>query len=106
MGPDESKPFRVIYSEKHRSDLRLLIRWAGRLGQTEILIETLALINEGLEFDPAAFGDPIHRLPHMNATEYRVLRGPIRVTYAVHDYELVVFVKSISYFPEYGMRKR
>ncbi len=106
MASGDANKHRVVFSESMRQELKRMAQWVMRLGQGSVMLATLEMILDGLQKDPATFGYPTRRLPTMEAVQYSALRGPIQVTYAVHNFKPIVFVRAIKYYPEYGWKSR
>jgi len=86
-------PFRVVFSEALREQLRRLGQRADAQGITAALGADLRTIVEALAADPVSWGDPLNRLPHLRLTLYHRIYHSISVRYGVEEQERVVFVR-------------
>jgi len=93
-----TEPVRYSVSSNQRTLDRLLS--LNEIAETiDVLPDwaaTLRSIFERLETQPEASGDPLYRLKRLNLTVFRLLLNRIRVLYAVHDWERVVFVQEVD----------
>jgi len=93
MSPSGSPKFQVSVSQVEMARLR---RWAEQAKRFDVhseLLSALASIQEKLRWNAREWGDPIRRLPGLNATIYRGLQPLIIVQYAVPDDQDIVFVQ-------------
>jgi hypothetical protein len=99
MSKDANDPYRVVYSERIRRELR---QWAERpreLGLIDEYANALTTIHGHLTDDPADWGDPLYRLRQMNFLCYRGIYWGIRVEYGVEEPLRLVFVQDCKLVP-------
>ncbi len=92
--------YRVVYPEVIRTETRTFLDKAIQKGRGEEALSALETIDQQLRIDPFRFGDPWFSLSQMNVQVMTRIYGPWRVVYGVHRAKPVVFIRSISPFPE------
>jgi hypothetical protein len=94
MAEPAKGPYRVIYSENLRAQLREWGHEAVRLGCGLQYAEVLRTIDSKLVSEATTWGDPQFRQRHLQLVVYRGIHSVFRVSYAVHETEPLVFVRS------------
>ena len=95
MPPLENNPWRLSHSAEFIVQLKLWIRQAAQIGISQELIAGIKHIHENLQSQPLEWGDPLHRLKHLNLLICHRLYRRIYTTYGVHENEHTVFIQHI-----------
>lgn len=91
-----SGPFRVVASEMFRQGIQRALAEAVEAGTAERFLASLRIIQQRLQADPFAFGEPKYRLPALNLHVRQGAVHPLIVYYAVHEERRLVFVRSFK----------
>src|SRR5205807_793082 len=93
-------PFRVIYSEAMRAQLRDWSEKAKEAGAVREFAAALRAIEENLAKDPIGWGDPSHRLRHLDLLVFRRIYTFFLVEYGVHEEKRLVFIRRYKLLPK------
>jgi hypothetical protein len=85
-------PFRVVYSERCREQLRQLLAQARARGRFAEVAQVFRDLNTRLEWVPLDFGEPTHDLLYLGVREHVGTLPPLVVTYAVDEDRRIVYV--------------
>lgn len=94
MAEQPPGPFKVVRSEAIRQQLREWGERAKELGIVSEYVDMLRVMEEQLATDPLTWGDPVHRVPSLGLFLFRRIHWKIKVLYAVHEEQQVVFIIS------------
>src|SRR5262249_11355646 len=100
MAETTSDPFRVVYPERLREQLRRSGSEAVRLGVGARDAEALRAITGKRDREPLAWGDPQFRQRHFGLVIYRGLHSVFRVSYAVDESRRIVYVRPWEILPD------
>jgi hypothetical protein len=97
----QSPRFTVTLAGRVERDLERLAIWAERHDLRTLLAETLRSIIENLETQPREWGDPYFNYRALNAVAYgkTIAFADLRVVYAVHATELLVWLSVVRPLP-------
>jgi hypothetical protein len=89
-------PFKVSFNDELAESLRRLI-WRGVvLGQADRLARAMAEIDTALQTKPRTWGDPVGKLSGMRMVRYRKIHDRLRVIYAAHVEQPVVWLLMVE----------
>ncbi len=104
--PDNSgKPFRVVFSEVIRQQVRELGDRARRLGLLSQYVAALRTMIQELERDPIGWGDPLNVLTGRGVVVCQRAYSFLLVRYGVDEAARVVFVKAVLPMPGQSLDK-
>jgi hypothetical protein len=92
QGPPQ---YRVVYSGRHREQVRRLGERAFAAGLALECADALQSMNDALGDDPATWGDPQNRLPHVGWTIYHRIHWYLNIYYAIDEGNQTVYLKDI-----------
>jgi len=97
MTPDPSR-FRIELAGQAHAHINRLVTRAEQRGLRPLLLEVLRHLMENLETRPRDWGDPYINYHTLNAVGYgrTIVRAGLRVGYAVHETEPVVWVTAVK----------
>ena len=91
--PDrKGPPFRVVYSELCRDQMRDLLVRAGAMGRFAEVAQALRGIHQRLEWIPLDFGEPLQDFHNLGLKEFIGVMRPLVVKYAVDEARGIVYV--------------
>jgi hypothetical protein len=76
-------PFRLVYSEAVRDEVRRLGAAASDMGNTAPFLASLKALQERMSRDPLDFGEPLHDFKHVELQVRAGGHGQLFVRYAV-----------------------
>lgn len=93
--------FRVELAGQARAHLERLTASAEQRGLRPLLLEVLRQVIENLEARPREWGDPYIYYRALNAVGYgrTILPARLRVGYAVHDTEPLIWISAVVPLP-------
>ena len=94
-----ASPYKVSYSASVRNTLNELCARAAQRNQGNEILRAIKVIDERLQSDPLAFGDPWNDLPEAKLIVLVRVVPPLTVIYGVHKEIPVVFPKVFLPFP-------
>ena len=98
----ESPRFAVALVGRVSNDLERLATWAERHDLRMLLTESLRQIIENLETQPREWGDPYFNFRALDAVAYgkTIAYADLRIVYAVHNTEPLVWLSVVRPLPE------
>lgn len=89
--------FTVHLAGQARSEVEGLAAIAANRGLRPVFAEILRMMMANLETQPREWGDPYNNYPTLNAVSYErtVLPALVRVGYAVHNTEPLVWISTL-----------
>jgi hypothetical protein len=96
MKPNGRSPWEVVFFETVRQQLRTWAEQAARLGMRDQYAQALRSMVAHLETDPAAWGDPLFHLHHLDLLVYRALATFFYAIYSVDERRRIVYVSQVS----------
>jgi hypothetical protein len=96
----EDMAYRVVYSELVRAKLKVLVERATQSGRGPEALSVLKAIDDALHTNPLAFGDPLYNLPEGTQAIMQRILPPWRMVYGVHREKPIVFVRTVTPYPE------
>jgi hypothetical protein len=97
MTPGGQGRYRIACAQVWLNRLR---EWAAAIPDQEHLdqfVSALRTINQGMEVEPATFGDPRFPLRKLGMLVYSRLVTPLQVLYAVDESRRIVYVREFHY---------
>lgn len=94
---ENSKQYRVELAGQGDSHLRRLVVIAEQRNLEPVLFEVMSQVIENLESNPREWGDPYNNYRALCAVGYgkTISSAGLRIGYAVHDTELLVWINSV-----------
>lgn len=83
--------------------IRQIQRRAKTQGRGDKVIAALTEIHQRLQSAPREFGEPLYRLSALKLEVRTVAIRPIVVDFAVHEDQLLVFVKGVKLLTEFTL---
>jgi len=106
MSNSSAGSYRVVRSEKVRNQLRQWAETANEMGLIDQYIDALKVIEEKLQKEPLAWGDPLYRLPHLGLLLCRGIHWIFLVEYGVDESKRLVVIKEYRLLPGHPLEGR
>jgi hypothetical protein len=87
--------YELIISGQQAQRIYALHDDALEKGLGQQFVDALKVINQQLQTNPVAFGDPLYPLPALKLIVYIRAVFPIAIDYGVHQEKRLVFVRSV-----------
>jgi len=85
-------PYRVVYSDSCREQLRALLARVATKGRFAELAQAVRDIDTQLQWIPLDFGEPLQDLVHAGLREHIGVFAPLVVKYGVDEARRIVYV--------------
>lgn len=95
MAGQPSPRYRVALSGKNRNQIQSLGQTAAARGLGPEFLAAIKHSIHRLQVEPAAWGDPLYRLPDLGLQEYRGGGPLIYVYYAVDETRRIVYISDV-----------
>lgn len=94
--PAAASEFDVVYSGQIKEKLKTLLRQAQKAGKLKRFADAVIKMDERLRHDPLNFGELTGTLPWLKLPLHVGFIRPLKVDFAIHEAESLVFVRKIE----------
>ena len=88
--------YQVVYSGQVKAKLKALLRQAKKAGKLDRFAVAVMKLDKRLREDPANFGELTGNLPWLKLPMHVGFARPLKVDFAIHEAENMVFVRKIE----------
>jgi hypothetical protein len=88
--------YKVLANSAVRQQLRDLQVRAAEAGLGPAVLAAMKAMHRWLRHDPLALGEPLYHLYQLNMQVRVAVIPPLRIHYAVHQVEPIVFIKGVD----------
>jgi hypothetical protein len=96
---DAAAAYHVVYSGQVRESIKAILRQAKKAGKLSRFGDALQQLDDRLRSDPLGFGELTGRLPWSKVPVHVGFVRPLKVDFAIHETQRVVFVRKIEVLP-------
>jgi len=92
----DAAAYHVVYSEQVRTRLKDILRRAQKAGKLTRFSDAIQKLDQRLRKDPCGFGELTGRLPWSKMPVHVGFVRPLKVDFAIHEKDRVIFVRRIE----------
>jgi hypothetical protein len=105
MPQDAGAPYKLIFFQNAREQVRLWAEKAARLGMARPFAATLRTLQHKLTVEPLTWGDPQYHYRQLGLLVYRGYQDLLYVHYAVDEPRRIVYVKNVKLQPGHPLNQ-